>query len=124
MVEDSPKSWVRIPPGPLLFFIFESHCTRKMPLRFQYNRRDLEWCNHGLVKYEKIGSPDWLVLSESLQKTVRKFVYDYFLENERAPVIEEIMEKFFLHRMKAHQILSGIEQAHNLSLVPGTQRIL
>jgi len=65
-----------------------------------------------------------LALSETLQKTVRKYVYDYFLERERAPVIEEIMEKFHLDRMKAHQVLLGIEQAHNLSLVPGTQRIL
>jgi len=77
-----------------------------------------------LVKYEKIGFPDRPALSESLQKTVRKYVYDYFLEKERAPVMEEIMEKFHLDRMTAHQVFLGIEQAHNLSLVPGTQRIL
>src|SRR5437899_10690132 len=65
-----------------------------------------------------------LALSETLQKTVRKYVYDYFLEKERAPVIEEIMEKFHLDRMTAHQVFLAIEQAHNLSLVPGTQRIL
>jgi len=77
-----------------------------------------------LVKYEKIGFPDRPALSESLQKTVRKYVYDYFLEKERAPVMEEIMEKFHLDRITAHQVFLRIEQAHNLSLVPGTQRIL
>ncbi len=49
---------------------------------------------------------------------------EYFLENERAPLIEEIMERFDLKRSDAHKILLGIEAAHNLALLPGTQRIL
>ena len=76
------------------------------------------------LNMRKSASEIELALSETLQKTVRKYVYDYFLEKERAPVIEEIMEKFRLDRIKAHQVLLGIEQSHNLSLVPGTQRIL
>ena len=68
-----------------------------------------------MVKYEKSASETELALSETLQKTVRKYVYDYFLEKERAPVMEEIMEKFHMDRMTAHQVFLGIEQAHNLS---------
>ena len=49
---------------------------------------------------------------------------EYFLEYERAPIIEEIIEKFGLKRSDAHKILLEIEAAHNLALLPGTQRIL
>ena len=60
----------------------------------------------------------------NLEKIVRKFIYDFFLKNERAPVLEEIMQKFKLQRHEAYQVLQDIEAAHNLVLVPGTQRIL
>src|SRR5437867_11038108 len=76
------------------------------------------------LKLRKSATEIESALSGTLQKTVRKYVYDYFLEKERAPVIEEIMEKFHLDRIEAHQVMLGIEQAHNLSLVPGTQRRL
>jgi len=63
-------------------------------------------------------------MSKALQKNVRKYVMEYFLENERAPVLEEIMKEFDLSRINAGRVLQGIEKAHNLALLPGTQRIL
>jgi len=63
-------------------------------------------------------------MSEELFKEVRKWIYEYFLENERAPLVEEIMTHFRLQRNEAHQVLMDIEAAHNLALLPGTQRIL
>ena len=60
----------------------------------------------------------------SLAKPVRKFIFDYFLENSRAPVLEEIMERFRLTRSEAANLLEELETAHHVIRVPGTQRIL
>lgn len=49
---------------------------------------------------------------------------DYFLEQEHAPVIEEIVAEFDLDREEAYRVLQGIEAAHNLAILPGTERIL
>jgi len=63
-------------------------------------------------------------MSEDFSKKVRKWIYEYFLENESAPIVEEIMTHFRLQRNETHQVLMDIEAAHNLALLPGTQRIL
>lgn len=49
---------------------------------------------------------------------------EFFLQHERAPLIEEIMMEFRFPREDAYRILLEIEGAHNLTLLPGTQRIL
>jgi hypothetical protein len=59
-----------------------------------------------------------------LQKLVREYIYDYFLDSGHAPVIEDVMQEFHLDRHEARQVLLAIEGAHNLALVPGTHRIL
>ena len=63
-------------------------------------------------------------LSETIAKPVRKFVFDYFLENSRAPVLEEIMQSFHLARSEASDILEELETAHHVIRLPGTHRIL
>jgi alkylmercury lyase-like protein len=63
-------------------------------------------------------------LGEILLKRVRKYVMEYFLENERPPLIEEIMQEFDMKRSAAQETLLGIEAEHNLALLPGTHRIL
>jgi len=63
-------------------------------------------------------------LSETVAKPVRKFVFDYFLENSRAPVLEEIMRTFHLVRSEARDVLEELEAAHHVIRLPGTQRIL
>lgn len=55
---------------------------------------------------------------------VRKFIYDRFRETSRAPVVEEVMERFTLQRRRAVDILHELESARQLALVPGTERIL
>ncbi len=51
-------------------------------------------------------------------------VFDYFHENSRAPVLEEIMQQFHLGRDDAYSLLSQLEKSHHILLLPGTQRIL
>jgi len=63
-------------------------------------------------------------LSETVAKPVRKFVFDYFLENSRAPVLEEIMRTFHLVRSEARDVVEELEAAHHVIRLPGTQRIL
>ena len=63
-------------------------------------------------------------MSEDLSKHVRKFVFDYFYEHSRAPVLEEIMEHFHVNREQAYSLLQGLEVSHHILLLPGTQRIL
>jgi len=63
-------------------------------------------------------------LSETVAKPVRKFVFDYFLENSRAPVLEEVMQSFHLARSEARDVLEELETAHHVIRLPGTQRIL
>ena len=63
-------------------------------------------------------------LSETVAKPVRKFVFDYFLENSRAPVLEEIMRTFHLVRSEARDVLEELEAAHHVIRLPGTQTFL
>jgi len=63
-------------------------------------------------------------MAESPGKVVRKYIFDYFLENSRAPVLEEIMNRFRLGRNEAARVLEELEVAHHVIRVPGTNRIL
>jgi len=55
---------------------------------------------------------------------VRKYIFDFFEDHAFAPVLEQIMRKFNLDRLKAFKALVELESAHHILLVPGTQRIL
>jgi hypothetical protein len=57
-------------------------------------------------------------------KLLRKFIFDYFFEHTRAPVLEEVMRRFGLDRQEAYGGLRALEADHHILLVPGTQRIL
>lgn len=59
-----------------------------------------------------------------LSKHARKFIFDYFLENCRAPVLEEIMQRFRLNREGSFSLLKELESSRHILLLPGTQRIL
>lgn len=59
-----------------------------------------------------------------LPRLARKYIFDYFFEKCRAPVLEEIMRKFLLGRDEAFVILKELEANHHILLLPGTQRIL
>jgi len=63
-------------------------------------------------------------MAESPAKEVRKYIFDYFLSNSRAPVLEEIMDRFGLTRKEAAKVLEELELAHHVIRVPGTNRIL
>ncbi|MEM3637295.1 MAG: alkylmercury lyase family protein [Conexivisphaerales archaeon] len=63
-------------------------------------------------------------MAENLAKEVRKYIFDYFLDNSRAPVLEEIMDRFGLPRNEAARVLEELEVAHHVIRVPGTNRIL
>jgi hypothetical protein len=57
-------------------------------------------------------------------KQLRKFVFNYFFEHARAPVLEEAMRHFGLSRQEAFEGMRQLEADHHILLVPGTQRIL
>lgn len=61
---------------------------------------------------------------DDLQKRVRKFVFDQFLERSVAPTIEEIMRNFELTRVSAYAALKELEAQKQLTLLKDTQRIL
>lgn len=65
-----------------------------------------------------------LAFSQSLIKNVRKYIFDYFLDQGEAPVIEQIMREHHLSRRDAFSLLKELETFRLLVLVPGTERIL
>jgi Alkylmercury lyase len=65
-----------------------------------------------------------LTSSESLQKNVRKYIFEHFEEHTTAPVLEQIMRKFGLNRASAFRILEELQSARHIALLAGTQRIL
>jgi hypothetical protein len=67
---------------------------------------------------------DIFAMSGNLVKAVRKYIFDYFLGNCRAPVLEELMIHFRLQRREASSVLEELEAAHCITRVPGTNRIL
>ncbi len=65
-----------------------------------------------------------LTSSESLQKNVRKYIFEHFEEHTSAPVLEQIMRKFGLNRASAFKVLEELQSARHIALLAGTQRIL
>ncbi|MFQ5837622.1 MAG: alkylmercury lyase family protein [Thermoplasmata archaeon] len=63
-------------------------------------------------------------MSSELPKLVRKFVYDYFAEQCRAPHMEEIMRKFEISKQEATIALDSLQRGRFLYRLQGTQRIL
>ncbi len=61
---------------------------------------------------------------ENLPATVRKFIFDHFLEHASPPVVEQVMAEFSLARDDASRVLHDLEAARHLALVKGTDRIL
>jgi len=76
----------------------------------------------GLITIEH-GTTGDFSLSENSAKNVRKYIFDYFLKNSRAPVLEQVMAKHHLSRPDAFSILKELETKRHLVLLPGTQRI-
>jgi hypothetical protein len=62
--------------------------------------------------------------SESLQKNVRKYIFEHFEEHTTAPVLEQIIRKFGLDRASAFKTLVDLQSARHIALLTGTQRIL
>lgn len=59
-----------------------------------------------------------------LAASVRKHIFDLFLETGNAPVAEELMAAFSLPREAVTELLRELEQAHHIALVPESARIL
>jgi hypothetical protein len=57
-------------------------------------------------------------------KGVRYYIYRYFIENSKAPVLEDIMIIFNRTKSEIIKILNELEELHHLKLVPGVSRIL
>jgi Alkylmercury lyase len=55
---------------------------------------------------------------------LRKYIFDSFIQDARAPLIEEIMKRFGLGREEAGRLLRDLQSAHHILLLPGTHRIL
>lgn len=62
--------------------------------------------------------------SESLQKKVRKYIFEHFEEHTTAPVLEQVMRRFALDRASAFKVLDDLQSARHIALLNGTQRIL
>lgn len=63
-------------------------------------------------------------MTQGISRDVRKYIFDYFLENCRAPVLEEIMSRFGMTRDAGAEVLEELEVAHHVIRVPATNRIL
>jgi hypothetical protein len=59
-----------------------------------------------------------------LQKRVRLFIFERFLEQAAPPVAEQVMNEFSLSRSAATDVLRELEAARHIALVKGTARIL
>ena len=59
-----------------------------------------------------------------LRPRIRLLIFEHFLEHAAPPVVEQVMNKFTLSRADATEVLTDLEAAHHIALVPGTARIL
>ena len=55
---------------------------------------------------------------------VRLSIFEHFLADARAPVVEELMTEFSLRREEMTAILEQLAEARHIALVPGSARIL
>jgi hypothetical protein len=60
----------------------------------------------------------------ALRAQVRQFIFESFKAWGTPPVVELVMTRFGLTRDQATQVFRDLEDAHHISLVPGTARIL
>jgi hypothetical protein len=60
----------------------------------------------------------------TLEKRVRLFIFEHFLEHAAPPVVEQVMNEFSLSRSAASDVLRDLEAARHIALVTGTARIL
>lgn len=61
---------------------------------------------------------------DALRAQVRQFIFESFRAWGTPPVVELVMTRFELTRDRATEVLRELEDAHHISLVPGTARIL
>jgi Alkylmercury lyase len=61
---------------------------------------------------------------EELDRKIRKMIFDYLLENATAPSLEEIAGHFAVPLADAHAALKRLDDAHQIKLLEGTNRIL
>lgn len=61
---------------------------------------------------------------DAVEREVRKFVFDYFVDETFAPAVEEIAGKLGLSLSEARAALQRLEDGHHLKLLEGTSRIL
>ena len=59
-----------------------------------------------------------------LQKRVRLFIFEHFLDQAAPPVAEQVMNEFSLSRSATTDVLGELEAARHIALVKGTARIL
>lgn len=57
-------------------------------------------------------------------RTVRRFVLDFFLENANAPTVEEISHELGEPLSSVREALQNLDAGHHLKLLEGTTRIL
>lgn len=55
---------------------------------------------------------------------VRQSIFEHFLADARAPVVEELMTEFSLSRDSMTEVLEQLAEARHIALVPGSARIL
>lgn len=63
-------------------------------------------------------------MSEISLRELRKYVFDSFVESARAPLVEQIMQRFQLSREVVVERLQDLQASHHILLLPGTYRIL
>ncbi|MEO8252353.1 MAG: organomercurial lyase [Chloroflexota bacterium] len=61
---------------------------------------------------------------DKIAARVRKYIFECFRASGTPPVVEQVMTRFALTRGQATETLRELEDAHHISLVPGTARIL
>ena len=65
-----------------------------------------------------------MVDAELLQRRVRLFIMEHFLEHAGPPVVEQVMNEFSLSRDGAAGVFRDLEATRHIALVKGTDRIL
>jgi len=63
-------------------------------------------------------------LAEAPLPRIRKYIFDYFEAYAVAPVLEQVMREFNLSSDEAADAFRKLQDAHHISLVAGTTRIL
>lgn len=62
--------------------------------------------------------------TENDLRTIRKFIFDTFVETSHAPVVEQLIKKFNMPRSKIEKILHTLEDQQSLVMQPSSNKIL